>query len=173
VKKAGFIDLGPIKGNEGDQNYEIPATADLGNYRSVSIWCARFGVNFGAAPLRAASMNEGPAMLLSGEFRTGAHETSGTATVYRAADGKQILRLANFKTSNGPDVRVYLVKAGDVANEETVKNAGFVDLGPLKGNMGDQNYEIPTTVDLASHRAVSVWCRRFSVNFGAAALAQP
>jgi hypothetical protein len=68
---------------------------------------------------------------------------------------------------------VYLVNATGVTDDETVKNAGFVDLGALKGNMGDLNYEIPATVDLASHRAVSIWCRRFGVNFGAAALAQP
>jgi hypothetical protein len=177
VQRAGFVDLGSIKGNEGDQNYEVPATADLGKYRAVSIWCARFNVNFGAAPLRQASMTDGgnatPATVLTGQFRNGAHDTVGTATIYRMADGKQILRLSDFRTSNGPDVRVYLVNANEVTGEDTVKSAGFVDLGALKGNMGDQNYEVPATVDLASHRAVSIWCRRFGVNFGAAPLAQP
>jgi hypothetical protein len=51
VKQAGFIDLGSLKGNKGDQNYEVPTDADLNKYKSVSIWCARFGVNFGAATL--------------------------------------------------------------------------------------------------------------------------
>ena len=51
VKQAGFIDLGSLKGNKGDQNYDLPADADLTKYKSVSIWCARFGVNFGAASL--------------------------------------------------------------------------------------------------------------------------
>jgi len=177
VKQTGFIDLGSIKGNEGDQNYDVPANADLAKYRAVTIWCARFNVNFGTAPLQRGSTADGgssaPAAVLVGQFRTGAHDTTGTATIYRMGDGKQILRLADFKTSNGPDVRVYLVNANGVTNEDSVKRAGFVDLGSLKGNMGDQNYEIPTTVDLASHRAVSIWCRRFGVNFGAAALAQP
>jgi len=177
VKQAGFIDLGSIKGNEGDQNYDVPSTADLAKYRAVTIWCARFNVNFGTAPLQQASSTDGgnaaPATVLAGQFRTGAHDTIGTATVYRMPDGKQILRLADFKTSNGPDVHVYLVNATDVTNDDTVKSAGFVDLGSLKGNMGDQNYDIPATVDLASHRAVSIWCKRFGVNFGAAALAQP
>ena len=49
--------------------------------------------------------------------------------------------------------------------------AGFVELGPMKGNIGDQNYEIPATVDLASYRTVTIWCKRFSVNFGSAPLA--
>ena len=51
MKKAGFIDLGSMKGNKGDQNYDVPAGVDLDKYKSVSIWCARFGVNFGAASL--------------------------------------------------------------------------------------------------------------------------
>jgi hypothetical protein len=177
VKEAGFIDLGSIKGNEGDQNYDVPATADLAKYRAITIWCARFNVNFGTAPLHPASATDStgnaPATVLIGKFQKGAHDTMGTATVYRMADGRQILRLSDFKTSNGPDVHVYLVNASSVAGEDTVKTAGFVDLGSLKGNMGDQNYDIPATADLASHRAVSIWCKRFGVNFGAASLAQP
>ncbi len=51
MKQAGFIDLGSIKGNVGNQNYEVPADTDLGKYRAVTIWCRRFGVNFATAPL--------------------------------------------------------------------------------------------------------------------------
>ncbi len=58
-----------------------------------------------------------------------------------------MLRLTNFQTSNGPDVRVYLVAAADVNENETVKQAGFVDLGAMKGNIGDQNYDVPADVD--------------------------
>jgi len=65
---------------------------------------------------------------------------------------------------------VYLVAAVDVQKEGAAKRAGIVDLGPLKGNVGDQNYDVPVGVDLAKYRAVSIWCRRFSVNFGAAPL---
>lgn len=46
-----FIDLGDLKGNIGSQNYEIPADVDLERYRTVVIWCVRFGVAFGAAEL--------------------------------------------------------------------------------------------------------------------------
>ncbi|MBM3460428.1 MAG: DM13 domain-containing protein, partial [Armatimonadetes bacterium] len=51
VKQAGFVDLGSIKGNQGDQNYSVPTDLDLGKYRTVTIWCKRFGVNFGSASL--------------------------------------------------------------------------------------------------------------------------
>lgn len=49
-----FVDLGELSGNVGDQNYEIPADVDLSRFNSVVIWCVRFGVPFGAAPLDQA-----------------------------------------------------------------------------------------------------------------------
>jgi len=180
VKKAGFLDLGSIKGNEGDQNYDLPANADLSKDRAVTIWCARFNVNFGTAPLEQSSMTSerqmtpasAPATVLVGQFHKGAHDTSGMATIYQLGDGKRILRLTNFKTSNGPDVHVYLVAANDVTDNDTVKKAGFLDLGSIKGNEGDQNYDLPSNADLSTDRAVTIWCARFNVNFGSAPLIQ-
>jgi Electron transfer DM13 len=86
------------------------------------------------------------------------------------ADGTHMLRFTNFDTSNGPDVHVYMVAADDAKDAATVARAGFVDLGVIKGNVGDQNYILPGDLDIAKYRAVSIWCKRFSVNFGAAAL---
>ena len=106
----------------------------------------------------------------SGTFYTILHPTSGTATIYRMADGSHVLRFTNFKTSNGPDVHIYMVAADDAKDNATVEQAGFVDLGSIKGNIGDQNYNLGPDVDLAKYRAVSVWCKRFGVNFGAAPL---
>ena len=168
IKAAGFIDLGSIKGNKGDQNYDIPADADLNKYKNVTIWCARFGVNFGEAALAAPlSM---PVKVAEGAFRGVAHETKGTASIYRLPAGKQVLRFSGFETSNGPDVHVYLVAAADAKDDATVKNAGFIDLGSIKGNIGDQNYDLPAGVDLGKYRAVTVWCKRFGVNFATAPL---
>jgi len=113
-----------------------------------------------------------PVKVVAGRFHTNAHETKGLATIYRLDDGRRVLRLTEFATSNGPDVRVYLVAATDVQDEDGAKQAGFVDLGGLKGNVGDQNYDVPAELDLTKYRAVSIWCRRFSVNFGAAPLAE-
>lgn len=108
--------------------------------------------------------------LLRGMFHSNAHETKGDAVIYRLADGQLVLRFMGFETSNGPDVQVYLVAAPDVNDDRTVPLVGFVALGPLKGNIGDQNYVIPSGTDLARYRAVTIWCRRFSVNFGTAPL---
>jgi hypothetical protein len=178
VTSAGFVDLGSLKGNVGDQNYAVPADLDLSKYRAVTIWCARFAVNFGTAPLEnvgatGAAMSDGmPSGLeprLAGMFHMGAHDTHGMAGVYDVG-GKQVLRLTDFATSNGPDVHVYLVAADDVTGNDTVKSAGFIDLGSLKGNIGDQNYDIPAGTDLSKYRAVTIWCARFGVNFGTAPL---
>src|SRR5437762_4142023 len=117
-------------------------------------------------PTASAASNK----LASGQFHSGAHETKGTATVFQLADGKKTLRLTDFATSNGPDVHVYLVAAADAKDNDTVKNAGYVDLGSMKGNIGDQNYDVPANVDLAKYRAATIWCARFNVNFGTAPL---
>jgi hypothetical protein len=98
------------------------------------------------------------------------HPTEGTATVYRLGDGSRVLPLTNFKTSNGPDVHVYMVAADDARDHETVQRAAYIDLGTIKGNIGDQNYALGPDVDLSKYCAFSIWCKRFSVNFGAAPL---
>jgi len=169
VKKAGFLEIGSLKGNIGDQNYELPAHIDLAKYRAVTIWCQRFGVNFGTAPLSTepAGMMQ---VLASGTFHSVAHETAGQAAILQLGDGKRILRFTNFQTSNGPDVRVYLVATTDASDSDTVKKAGFVEVGALKGNIGDQNYEIASDLDLNKYRAATIWCKRFSVNFATAPL---
>lgn len=111
-----------------------------------------------------------PVVVATGMFHDGSHETAGTATIREYPDGRRVLRLTGFHTSNGPDVQVLLVAANDAKDNETVTKAGFVHVGALKGNIGDQNYDLPAGVDLSTHRAVTIWCRRFGVNFGTAPL---
>jgi len=111
-----------------------------------------------------------PQPLVSGHFYSILHPTEGIAAVYRLGDGARVLRLTSFSTSNGPDVHVYMVAADDAKDVATVQRAGFIDLGVIKGNIGDQNYMLGSDLDLGKYRAVSIWCKRFSVNFGAAAL---
>ena len=111
-----------------------------------------------------------PKSLASGQFYSILHPTAGNATIYEIGDGTRVLRLTNFSTSNGPDVHVYMVAADDAKDAAAVERAGFIDLGVIKGNVGDQNYTLGTDLDLAKYRAVSIWCKRFSVNVGAAPL---
>src|SRR5574341_2285220 len=123
-------------------------------------------------PAQASAQTASSTLLSSGMFHSVAHETKGAATIYQLADGKRVLRFTDFETSNGPDVQVYLVAAGDATDNDTVTKYGFIHVGALKGNIGDQNYELPSNLDLNKYRAVTVWCRRFGVNFGTAPLMQ-
>jgi hypothetical protein len=65
---------------------------------------------------------------------------------------------------------VYAVAAKDASDNETVLDAGFLNLGPLKGNKGNQTYELMAEFDPNKHRSISIWCQRFSVNFATAPL---
>jgi hypothetical protein len=126
-----------------------------------------------ASAATAGQASEGataPVSILAGRFHSVAHETTGTASVHDLGGGHRVLRLTDFATSNGPDVRVYLVAAQDASDNATVTKAGYIELGKLKGNQGDQNYEIPAGADLTKYRAVTIWCHRFSVNFATAPL---
>ena len=118
----------------------------------------------------AASAAPAPVAVASGRFHGVAHEGQGLASIYQLPDGKRVVRLPEFKTSNGPKLHLYLVAANDATDSDMVKSAGFVDLGPLKGNEGDQNYDVPAGTDLGKYKAVTVWCARFNVNFTTAPL---
>lgn len=117
-------------------------------------------------------MQEKAKTLYTGKFHGKVHPTEGRATVYQEADGKLLLRLTGFKTSNGPDVHVILVAAKDASDDANFlkSNTERVELGKLKGNEGDQNYEIPAGTDLSKYLTVSIYCERFNANFGAAPL---
>jgi hypothetical protein len=96
------------------------------------------------------------------------------ATIYKTSDGKQYLRLTDFTTSNGPDVHVLLGRGDDEnLKEEIVKGQlDGVELGSLKGNQGDQNFDLPTSVELQKYNAVVIYCERFHAVFGVARLEQ-
>jgi hypothetical protein len=99
----------------------------------------------------------------------GRYSGEGTALVLNDGSEQRFLRFENFATDNGPDLRVYLVNSDAGADQSTFDD-DFVDLGVLRGNIGDQNYEIPPDVDLSVYDTVVVWCVRFSTGFTAADL---
>lgn len=119
----------------------------------------------------AANAGTGPPVALSsGRFHGVAHRAHGMATVYQTPGAGRTLRLSGFETSNGPDVRVYLIAAADASDDATVTRGGFVEVGPLRGSRGDQNYPLPPALDVSRFHAVTIWCRRFQVNFATAPL---
>jgi electron transfer DM13 len=122
-----------------------------------------------AAP---AALSSEPEALYTGKLEGKIHQASGRATIYKTADGKEYLRLSDFTTSNGPDVHVLLVRAeGKALESELVKgDLDSVELGALKGNQGDQNYDLPKAADLNKYQAVVIYCERFHAIFGVAKL---
>ena len=92
----------------------------------------------------------------------GFHKFEGVAKVIDLADGRTFLRLENLKATNGPDLYVYLSADKDASD--------IVNLGRLKGNIGNQNYEIPAGTDLSKYNTVLIWCKAFSTLFGSAKL---
>ncbi len=107
--------------------------------------------------------------LVSGEFISRSHHTEGRVQVLNDGSEQRFLRFEDFRTDNGPDVDVWLSPLPPDAPARDILN-DWINLGDLKGNVGSQNYEIPPSVDLDHYSTVVVWCVRFSVPFGAAAL---
>jgi len=103
--------------------------------------------------------------LIVGDFmgvNDGIHDAEGKAKILTISDGSQILRLEDFRSTNGPDVHLYL---------STDKQASdFIDLGRLKANNGNQNYQIPINTNFSKYKYVLIWCQPFSVLFGSAQL---
>lgn len=128
------------------------------------------------APGSAAPTAGPPAaavLVAQGTLISHEHATSGTAQLVRLPAGGYQLILRDLSTSDGPDLRVWLTDQAVVAGSEgwTVFDDGrYVELGRLKGNHGTQVYDVPAGVDISQYRSVSIWCKRFSVSFGAAAL---
>src|SRR3989344_8701503 len=112
-------------------------------------------------------MTSEPAVALSGAFQDADsfHQGSGKATIYALPDGKNIIRFEDFMVTNGPALSVYLVHSTD-GNVDS----GFLDLGTLKGNKGNQNYAIPAGTDLSSYGSVVIRCVPFRVTFATASL---
>lgn len=125
-----------------------------------------------AAPGAPAGATE-PVLLASGTLISHEHTTSGTVQVFGLPDGSRVLRLQDLHTSNGPLLKVWITDAPVIPGSDgwgVFDDGRHVDLGDLKGNVGSSNYVLPPDVDLAQLPSVSIWCERFSVSFGAAAL---
>jgi hypothetical protein len=113
-----------------------------------------------------------PVALYQGAFQGAddSHRGSGTATIYELADGSRILRFEDLDVTNGPDLHVIVSPTASVENRDDVMTPGYVDLGSLKGNLGDQNYELPDDLDLSGDFTVTIYCQPFHVVFATAEL---
>jgi hypothetical protein len=121
----------------------------------------------GSSPSPASANPAVNIQLAAGHFHSLDESASGNAAIVQLAVGGRVLTLTDFASSNGPDVRVYLVH-GHVDHSADVHDK--VDLGGLHGNRGDQQYALPDDVDVSRYSTVVIYCRAFQVAFGAAEL---
>ncbi len=124
------------------------ATVDLQTQRAATV-----GVSQSFVVLAAGNFNG------ADDF----HRASGVAKLIRMSDGSYIVRLEGFQVTNGPDLFVYLANNKDASGN-------ILDLGRLKGNIGDQNYPVPSGMNPESYTYVLIWCKAFRVLFGYAQL---
>ncbi len=115
---------------------------------------------------------EQPAVILRGSFidADAIHKGSGTATVYALPNGTHVVRFEDFRTTNGPALVVYLAEHPSPASAADVSDNGFLSIGKLKGNVGNQNYIVPADIDISRFNSVVIWCELFGVLFSPAAL---
>ncbi len=100
------------------------------------------------------------------------HKGMGNAVIYELASGERILRLDEFRVTNGPDLRVLLAEAPNPESHGDLDDAGYTELAKLKGNVGSQNYDIPDDIDLSAVESVVIYCKPFRVVFSVATLAK-
>ena len=123
-----------------------------------------------AMPDDSTEMDASVVKVRVGSFRDADsfHKGSGTATIYLGSDGKSVLRLEDFRVTNGPELHVLLVPNDDPQGRDDVE--GYLGLGKLKGNMGNQNYFLPDGEDGSGYGSVVIYCRPFQVVFSVATL---
>jgi hypothetical protein len=119
-------------------------------------------------PEPTATVIQEPILITQGDFY-GAddfHQGRGDAFIYQNSDGSYFLRFENFEVTNGPQLHVILGREPNPFNHDTLGD--YLDLGPLKGNIGDQNYVIPAGTDLETYGSVVIYCVPFRAIFAIA-----
>lgn len=158
--------------SEVDEAFPVAAASDQADEESTSVTSPQAGDTTTTTPSASEPTPDtaGPVTLVAGEFRDAdsSHRGTGTATIYELEDGSTLLRFEDFEVTNGPDLHVYLVPHDNPTSSEDL--TGYVDLGSLKGNIGDQNYEIPEGVDISEFGSVVIYCVPFHVFFSIASL---
>ena len=115
----------------------------------------------------------GPVALASGALMDADsfHKGSGEVVLYQLEDGSRIIRLEDIEVTNGPQLHVLLTPVHGLAGRDDLQEAGYVDLGPLKGNIGSQNYEVPADYVIPDQLTLVIYCVPFHVVFTTAELA--
>lgn len=114
-----------------------------------------------------------PRLLASGRFHQVAHKGEGLASIFQLRNGERVLRLTEFRTADNTDLTILLISASDAYENQTVINSSVFTLGPLKQAAGNQDYPLPTNLDWTLFGAVTIWNKKYQVNFTTAPLRNP
>jgi hypothetical protein len=178
---AGWYSISPLFIEKEVQEefpvIQIPTEQELAEMTEEEVEKIRIKVEEKAAQMPDKMMEEetlqiDPVALTTGEFQ-GAdsfHQGSGQATIYELVDGSYLLRLENFSVTNGPDLRVYLAAHPNPKTQSEIKSGEYIELAKLKGNKGNQNYEIPAGTDVSQFKSALIYCKPFHVLFSSATL---
>ena len=157
------------------EEFPLSATADMPSgvtqQEAEDIMEGMAKINMDAVEPMPEEMTEA-AVLASGKFRDGDsfHKGSGEVSLYRLANGDSVLRFEDLAVTNGPDLHVLVSMHSDPMTKGELQDAGYSTLGQLKGNRGDQNYEVPSDIDPNSIGSVIIYCMPFHVIFSVAPL---
>ena len=156
-----------------DGRVDLDAIMAMPEDKRVSMMNEIMDAASGAPDTSAAdAMPTGPQLLRHGRFvdADAIHKGEGKASLYALQDGSHVVRFEDFRTTNGPALFVYLARHASPTSAADVLDGGFVNLGKLKGNVGNQNYVIPADVEVSEYNSVVIWCQLFDVLFSPAAL---
>src|SRR5215813_11376584 len=126
-----------------------------GNKKSlVALFGAMLTLGMLAAFIQRA---RAPKVLAAGRFHQVAHKGEGTAAIVQLRNGRRLLRLTHFRTTDKPDLSVLLISAPDAFENQTILKSKVYVLGQLQNAAGDQEYELPAQLELASYGAITIW----------------
>lgn len=175
----GLTSLEDLSLEQMDDKIELPTIAEIAAMTDEEKEAAEMALIEQAEKMQVSvndQMEEqvpdnSPKVLLSGRFADADdfHKGSGNVRIIQIDESERIARLENFSVTNGPDLFVYLTKHPNPKDGSDVQK-GFVNLGRLKGNKGNQNYTIPEDVNLSEYNSIVIYCKAFSVLFSPASL---
>ncbi|MDP6453535.1 MAG: DM13 domain-containing protein [SAR202 cluster bacterium] len=147
----------------------VPDDMTMGEIETIMSGIAKMDA---PAESESAGAMAGAEVTRSGEFTDADrfHKGSGDGTIYTLSDGSTLLRLEDFRVTNGPDLRVILSPNPNPQNSSEVLEDGYIEVGKLKGNIGNQNYPLPAGIDPLTFNSVVIYCKPFKVVFSVASL---
>lgn len=116
-----------------------------------------------AAALMLPAVSHAQEVVAQGAFSgASGHKTSGDVVVLKSAAGARVVLQSNFSFDGAPDPKVGFGTGG--------KYDRASQLAPLASNQGEQVYDVPAALDLTRYDEIYIWCEKYSVPLGVAAL---